>query len=125
MSDAYVCWRCGAQLVELILPMSRREECPDCAADQHVCKMCHDYEPGLSQGCSEERAEYVSDKEKANFCDYFSPITNAYTAKQAAGSKARAQLDELFADADTAVGAEDKSQGSATRDALDDLFAKD
>ncbi len=61
MNEAYICWRCGAALVELILPMSRREECKACAADQHVCKLCRHYAPNLSDACSEERAEDVND----------------------------------------------------------------
>lgn len=71
MVDSFNCWKCGAELQNVILPMSRREECHVCSADQHVCKMCKHFDH--RQRCNEDRAETVSDTEKANFCDYFSP----------------------------------------------------
>lgn len=125
MNEAYVCWRCGAHLVELILPMSRREECPTCAVDQHVCKMCQSFAPNLSDGCSEERAEDVNDKESANFCDYFSPMTDVYTAKDSSSTAAKAQLDDLFGGSDAPSAAEDESETAKARAELDGLFSKD
>ncbi|MGI9296047.1 MAG: hypothetical protein ACR2PS_18845 [Pseudomonadales bacterium] len=125
MNGGYVCWRCGADLVELILPMSRREECPTCAADQHVCKMCKSYAPNLSDGCSEERAEEVNDKERANFCDYFSPMTNVYTAKDSSNNAAQAQLDDLFGDGEAPSAGEDQAAAAKARAELDKLFSKD
>lgn len=71
MSNQFICWKCSEPLVNVILPMSRREECAKCSADQHVCKMCTFYDG--DRGCNEEQAEEVSDTEKANFCDYFKP----------------------------------------------------
>ncbi|WJG10055.1 hypothetical protein [Aliiglaciecola sp. LCG003] len=95
MNDSLTCWKCGAGLGNVILPMSRREECPQCAADQHVCKMCEEYDG--KGGCNEPRAEQVSDTEKANFCDYFSPSGkhfNVVTNQKALDAKA--QLAALF-----------------------------
>ena len=40
MSHNLACFRCGASLAALSLPLSRRDQCPDCSADLHVCKMC-------------------------------------------------------------------------------------
>jgi hypothetical protein len=50
-------------------------------------------------GCNEERAEQVSDTEKANFCDYFSPSGQVFaqTGNQKA-VEAKAQLAALFGD---------------------------
>ena len=99
MSKNLVCWKCGLGLVDLILPMSRREECSACEADQHVCRLCKHYAGQLANQCREDRAEFIADKERANFCDYFAPKTGAYQPKDVAGSRqARAQLAELFAD---------------------------
>lgn len=104
MSGELVCWKCGAALQGVILPMSRREECPACCADQHVCKMCRHYAPQRAGQCTEDRAEEVADKERANFCDYFSPRENAFQGEQgeasvaSADAAARAQLAELFGD---------------------------
>ena len=97
MAQQFHCWQCGAELKNVILPMSRREECSACRSDQHVCKMCQHFD---SKGfCREDRAEYQSSLEKANFCDYFAPATDAYVAadKQKAQS-AKAQLAALFGD---------------------------
>lgn len=95
--DQFICWKCSAALGKVILPMSRREECAQCSADQHVCLMCEFYQSG--KGCSEERAETVRDIEKANFCDYFKPAKRPPV--HASGDKAaqaKAQLAALFGD---------------------------
>lgn len=92
-----ICWKCGASLAKLALPPVRGAECPACYADIHVCRMCRFYEPNVANECGELIAEPVSDKEHANFCDYFQARPNAYTpavAEQAA--QARAALAALF-----------------------------
>lgn len=76
--------------------MSRREECAKCHADQHVCNMCVYYVKGR---CDEERAEHISNTERANFCDYFKP--NKMTLKGSNKQKselAKAELAALFGD---------------------------
>ncbi|MEP1447377.1 MAG: hypothetical protein ABJK37_14835 [Paraglaciecola sp.] len=96
MSTEFVCWKCTKPLGKVILPMSRREECDNCKADQHVCKMCVYF---VNQRCQEERAEHISDTEKANFCDYFKPSnkTKIGVDKQKA-AQAKANLAALFGD---------------------------
>lgn len=94
-----VCWKCGAPLREVIMPMSRREVCPACEADQHVCKMCSHYDPALADACEEDQAEPVSDKENANFCDYFLPGGKQYRQKvRQEAEAAKAHLAQLFGD---------------------------
>ena len=34
------CWKCGASLAELTLPLRRLEECRACGAELHVCRLC-------------------------------------------------------------------------------------
>ena len=34
-----VCWKCGASLADLTLPLGRLEECRTCRAELHVCKL--------------------------------------------------------------------------------------
>jgi hypothetical protein len=97
MSENYQCWHCGNPLAELILPMSRREECSGCTKDQHVCKMCVFYDG--ARGCNEEQAEDVSDIERANFCDYFKPKPDTFTPPvKNKSTAAKAKLAELFGD---------------------------
>src|SRR5580700_349998 len=92
-----VCWKCGADLAALTLPLSRRDECARCGAELHVCRMCSDYDERVAKKCREPIAEEVNDKTSANFCDYFAPRPGAYIAKDtSAADAARLQLERLF-----------------------------
>jgi hypothetical protein len=117
-----VCWKCGASLDELSLPLSRLDECKQCTAELHVCKLCEFYSTAVAKHCRETIAEEVKDKERANFCDYFKPRPDAYsTAKQDAAAKAKSDLDALFG------GSKPEAEPSAADKAkaeLDKLFGK-
>ena len=92
-----VCWKCGASLADLTLPLRRLEECRKCRAELHVCRMCVDYDTSVAKHSREPTAEEVRDKSQANFCDFFKPRRNAYVAPNTAEvDRARAQLDKLF-----------------------------
>ena len=113
-----VCWKCGASLAVMPLPLSRLAECPKCRAYLHACRLCEFYDPCLADKCSEERAEEVRDKEGANFCDWFKPRANAHRPPDHARTQAaKARLDDLFGGA----AADDRS--SAARDKLDEIFS--
>jgi len=91
------CWKCGTTLSNLLLPFSRYEECRTCNADIHACISCKNYAPNLADSCSEDRAEFVQDIEKANFCDFFKVNPKAYGKKdEAAATAVKASLAELF-----------------------------
>ena len=99
MAEKFNCWKCGNKLIDVILPMSRREECTSCAADQHVCKMCEFYDGNSRGSCNEERAESVSDSGRANFCDYFKPSNGSFKATARIKSEqAKAKFAALFSD---------------------------
>ena len=126
VSGEMVCWKCGAVLEDLILPMSRREECRLCAADQHVCMLCRSYSAQVAGQCREERAEEVTDKERANFCDYFEPKLGAYQEKGSGSDKeARGQLAELFGDDVSHEVSEPISDEDKARAELEKLFGGD
>lgn len=94
---ALVCWKCGASLADLSLPLQRLDECRQCHAELHVCKLCEWYSVAVAKHCRETVAEEVKDKERANFCDYFKAKPDAYAAVSVdAASKAQAELDALF-----------------------------
>ena len=64
------CYKCRGELEwEAFIPRTR--ECPNCYASVHSCSMCHFYDKSCYNECREPSAERVTDKEKANFCDYF------------------------------------------------------
>ena len=97
MPEPLHCYRCGASLAALSLPLARLDECPQCRAQLHVCKMCQRFAPRLPKGCSEDDAPDVRDKQSANFCDYFKPSAAAFDpAQRDAETAARAALEALF-----------------------------
>lgn len=68
-----ICFKCGKAVGLLGRVPGRREECPQCRSDLHVCKNCLHYDPRAYNECKEPTADVVKDKERANFCDHFSP----------------------------------------------------
>lgn len=65
-----ICWKCKKEID--VQSVFRTSECPLCHADLHTCKGCKFYSSGSHNDCKETSDEFVSDKEKSNFCDYFS-----------------------------------------------------
>jgi hypothetical protein len=113
-----VCWKCGASLAALPLPLSREAECPKCRAYQHCCRLCHFHNPRVTSQCDEERAEEVRDKEGANFCDWFRPRPEAHRPRGGEKTQAaRTKLDDLFGGTKSS---DDKTE--TARDKLGDLF---
>jgi hypothetical protein len=82
--------------------------------------MCRNWNPRLHSDCDEPRAESVSDRERANFCDWFVLQPDGYSpvdSKQSVAS--RSELDKLFGDETVS----DKSAlPDHARSKLDDLF---
>jgi len=118
-----VCWKCGASLADLTLPLGRLEECRTCRAELHVCKMCEWYSLSVAKQCRETVAEEVKDKERANFCDYFKPRPDAYsTVETDAASKAKTDLDSLFGGAKS--GTAEPSAADKAKAELERLFGK-
>src|ERR1700675_1200227 len=97
MSHSLVCWRCGASLSALSLPLRRLDVCKDCNAELHVCRLCVEYDTSYAKHCKEPTAEEVRDKQAANFCDHFKPKANAYVPKNVAEiEKSVSALEALF-----------------------------
>ncbi|MDX1561886.1 MAG: hypothetical protein R3305_03125 [Gammaproteobacteria bacterium] len=96
-ATALLCYRCGASLAALTLPLSRLDLCPSCSVELHVCRMCRYYAPRKPKGCIEDDAEEVKNKTGRNFCDYFEPSYSAHDgSERSAADQARAKLDALF-----------------------------
>ena len=53
-----------------------RDECSHCSGDLHICLNCEFYDRHAAKECREPSAELVSNKERANYCDYFRPGGN-------------------------------------------------
>ena len=97
-----ICWKCHKE--NNIENPARTDECSYCHADLHVCKACEFYESGAHNDCRESSAEFVSDKERGNFCDYF---RQSHSLKLSNGAS------------DISSG---KSKSDAARDAFNALF---
>ena len=118
MDNLLHCWRCGADLSGLSLPLSRLDECTECTVYLHVCRMCEYFDPAVTRSCREDDAEEVKEKERTNFCDYFKPSADAFDADRAeADSSARVQLGSLFDDSGDA-----DAEADAAKNPADDLF---
>ena len=97
MGHGLACWKCGASLEALTLPLRRLEEGPACRSELHVCRMCVEYDTRVAKHCREPTAEEVSDKTHANFCGHFKPRSAAYVpANTAEIDKAKSELEKLF-----------------------------
>lgn len=86
------CWKCHFE-VEVKERVGFHERCPDCDRPLHCCLNCKFYDPSYYNQCRETAAERVVDKERFNFCEYFSPGENR---GQPSLSDGRAKLDALF-----------------------------
>ena len=99
MSHNLACHRCGASLAALSLPLSRRDQCADCSADLHVCRMCIYFDKSVTRQCREDGADDVTDKDRPNFCDWFKPSDRAFNqAGKAESDAAEDALAALFGD---------------------------
>ena len=94
---SYQCYRCGGSQAEGAggsHPFVARKDSCSCGADLHVCKNCEFYDAGAHHECRESQAEYVKDKERSNFCDYFKFSKRGKATDNKAA--AMAKLDDLF-----------------------------
>jgi len=98
MKHSIRCYRCGALLSALSLPIERRDLCPECGMELRVCRMCEHYDPAAPQQCREDDAEQVMEKELANFCEWFVPSESAFDPQQKSeADQALEELQALFA----------------------------
>jgi hypothetical protein len=132
---ALVCWNCGASLESIPLPVSRHAHCQSCFEPVHSCRMCRFYAESRPGQCDDERADPPTQKENANFCEYFKPRFNAYSNQRGiAADSAKARLESLFGGSSDSVSSDDSTATStptnpsvqareaAAKTALDALF---
>jgi hypothetical protein len=96
---AYYCWSCKNEQifdVKVGVKVGRRDSCPHCGADLHVCKNCRLWDPNIHNQCREPEAAFIRDREEANFCAHFDfKDADAPKADQSV-EKAKAKLNDLF-----------------------------
>jgi hypothetical protein len=91
-----VCQGCGKEL-DATDRVSRTATCPHCGRYLHSCLNCSLHDPSAHNQCREPQSEYVPDREKANFCDFFTFRDSDPDGKRAEeATKARKAWEELF-----------------------------
>ena len=99
------CFKCKKQLDLPNKKIGFRDMCNFCEADLHVCKNCRHYIVGKPNNCNVPNTEYLSDREKFNFCEDFSKKENLEKDE----TKSKKDIEnKLFKDSDDDS---DESQG--------------
>ena len=124
MAAGFVCWKCGASLADLPMPLARLAECRACRADLHVCRLCEYYDIRAAKECREPVADEVQDKGRANFCGYFQAKAGADGGHgNTASRQARGQLDALFGGASGDIEKQvSRTEVDVARERLEQLF---
>ena len=81
--------------VHLDVAIQRTASCPSCYSDLKCCLNCTFHDPGRNNQCAEPAAEWVPDKSKANFCEFFAERRQA-VGPAATKASARSAFDSLF-----------------------------
>ncbi len=89
------CYRCDSEVtIEGKVP--RESTCSHCHAALHCCRNCRFYSPAAHNHCTDPSAEWVRDKVKGNFCEYFTFRTETAGQTRSSAERARAAFDNLF-----------------------------
>ena len=91
------CHKCGHELHK-DLEVHRSTVCPSCDADLRCCLSCRFYSKGVHWDCVESIDEQVRNKDRGNFCGFFSFRTSGEgaAAPSAGDQKTRNAFDGLF-----------------------------
>jgi hypothetical protein len=96
-----LCHHCGREL-QLLAKIQRTDGCPYCHSDLKCCLNCRLHDPGANNQCLEPQAEWVTDKDKSNFCEFFDfRVTSPLSTPGAGGAQSDARrakdaFDALF-----------------------------
>jgi hypothetical protein len=94
------CQERGREL-QILAKLGRTEGCPFCHSDLKCCLNCRLRDPGANNQCLEPQVEWVTDKDKASFCEFFefrvtSPLSQPGSGgAQSEASHTRAAFDSL------------------------------
>lgn len=66
-----VCALCQKE-IEVGRDFSRKDSCPHCGGDLHICLNCRFYSEKSHNKCLEPSAEFQRTRDRANHCEYFS-----------------------------------------------------
>ncbi len=88
------CYFCGHESDGKVY---RTSLCSNCGKELKICLNCLHYDTTAADQCREPQAERVVEKDRANFCDFFSP-SGAGSDNSALKKKeeAKKKLEDLF-----------------------------
>ncbi len=90
------CFQCNAEnALAAGQRLGFRDECDGCGADLHCCRNCAHHDPTAYNECRESSADRVSDRERANRCDWFQPGEGQGGTDDDRGA-ALSELEQLF-----------------------------
>ncbi len=89
------CYSCHAT-INLERRPWRNETCPKCSSYLHCCRNCRFHDPLAHNQCREPQADWVKEKEMANFCNYFEAAKDLKSSGSSKKDEAKKKLDELF-----------------------------
>lgn len=91
-----ICHKCKKE-IEIEGKVMREELCPFCGSNLHCCLNCRFYDEYAHNKCRESRSEWVSDRERGNFCGYFKyKDSEESDASEERKKKAKEELRKLF-----------------------------
>ena len=89
-----ICYRC-----KTIIDMDGigvRSECPSCGVDLHVCLNCIFYDNAKHNACREPQADFVREKDRANYCEYFKFVESTGENKKSRREEAERLWSTIF-----------------------------
>lgn len=90
------CHFCGTS-IDPKMRIVRDTVCPGCQQDLHACLQCRHYDRNAHNKCREPQAEWVTDRDRRNFCDYFAlNAASATGVRMDRADAARSKLNQLF-----------------------------
>ena len=89
-----VCFQCGED-VDTEGKVMRKDLCPSCHSSLHCCRNCRFHDRSAHNECREPAAEWVANKESANFCEFFEAGEGSASEAASSGG-ARDAFDKLF-----------------------------
>lgn len=61
-----------------------------------MCRMCRFFDRARPNQCAEPVADPVQNKERANFCGYFEPVSGRFRSADGESERAKSALEALF-----------------------------
>jgi len=91
-----ICFQCKKEVTVDIL-ISRKDVCPFCHADLRCCCNCRFHDLNSYNQCREPQADRVLDKNRSNYCDYFT-FNDGNLSRKSKETKnmVRKKLEDLF-----------------------------